>query len=252
MSPNTKITQIKTVKKPKWNEDVPRLILYADFMGFKSRVYSTEHATIKSLLENFIDAFHRRLQPLQMGGNLKFVQFSDSILVVVNGTDFKMFNLITKAAICMMQEALRIKFGIKGVLAQGVFSFDDSKDLYFGRPLVDAYELHEQIKYYGVVVHHSAENTVKNNMSESNPYSKSDIFIDKGPVAHYHLCWNLVDTKLAPKDITSLCNSWLDSIEETVSGNPRQYIDKTRAIITKDSKDNKTKKQDSQDEKEKI
>jgi len=234
---NSKVNKQRSSTKPKWNEDIPRLILYADFMGFKNRVFSTNHEELKSLLVAFNESWHKKLQPLQISGDLKFVQFSDSILVVANGTNAKMFNLITKAAVCMMHEALRINFGIKGVLAQGVFSFDENKGLYFGRPLVDAYLLHEEIKYYGIVVHHSAENTVKTNNSESNPYSKKDIYIDKGKVAHYHLCWNLVDTLLAAKDITPLCNSWLDAIEETVSGTPRQYIDRTREVIKGDQEE---------------
>lgn len=233
METNSQI-QKQRVVKPRWNDDIPRLILYADFMGFKNRVFSSSHEELKCLLVKFNDAWHKKLQPLQMSGDLKFVQFSDSILVVANGTNFKMFNLITKAAISMMHEALKINFGIKGILAQGTFSFDEKSGLYFGRPLVDAYLLHEEIKYYGIVVHHSAENTVKTNISNSNPYSKNDIFIEKGRVAHYHLCWNLIDLKLAPNDITPLCNSWLDAIEETVSGAPRQYIDRTREVMKND------------------
>lgn len=38
---NVKINKQKPVTKPKWSEDVPRLILYADFMGFKNRVYQS-------------------------------------------------------------------------------------------------------------------------------------------------------------------------------------------------------------------
>ena len=220
--------------KPTWNDEVPRLILYADFMGFKNRVYSSSHNDLKQNLEKFNDAWHKRLEPLQLGGDLKFVQFSDSILVGVNGTSKKMFNLISKAAISMMHESLQIKFGIKGVIAQGIFSFDEKKGLYFGIPLIDAYILHEEIKFYGIVVHHTAENTVKNNLSRNNPYAKNNIYIEKGKVSHYHLCWNLVDTKLAPNDITPTCNSWLDAIEETVSGAPRQYIDRTREIMKND------------------
>lgn len=234
MANNIKVKKQRLIEKPDWNEDVPRLILYADFMGFKNRVFSTNHGKLKDLLVKFNESWHRKLQPLQSGGDLKFVQFSDSILVVANGTNSKMFNLITKAAVCMMHEALKINFGIKGVIAQGTFSFDESSGLYFGRPLVDAYLLHEEIKYYGIVVHHSAENTVKINLSDSNPYSKKDIFIEKGKVSHYHLCWNLVDTLLAPNDITDTCNSWLDAIEETVSGTPRQYIDRTRDVMKND------------------
>lgn len=256
MEQNSTISQIRPKAKTKWSEDIPRLILYADFMGFKNRVFSSNHDELKQLLVSFNDAWHKKLQPLQISGQLKFVQFSDSILVAVNGTNAKMFNLITKAAVCLMHEALRINFGIKGVIAQGTFAFDENKGLYFGRPLVDAYLLHEEIKYYGIVVHHSAENTVKNNLSDSNPYSKSDIYIEKGKVNHYHLCWNLVDKTLAPKDITPICNSWLDSIQETVSGTPRQYIDRTREILQKDSKDYKDSKKrpapDTQDVQEQV
>ena len=89
-----KLNKQKPVAKPKWSDDVPRMILYADFMGFKNRVFSTNHGELKTLLEAFNESWHKKLQPLQIGGNLKFVQFSDSILVVVNGTNEKMFNLI--------------------------------------------------------------------------------------------------------------------------------------------------------------
>lgn len=234
MAKKENIRKQKLVEKPEWNDDVSRLILYADFMGFKNRVFSSNHKDLKDLLIKFNESWHRKLQPLMSGGDLKFVQFSDSILVVANGTTSKMFNLISKAAVCMMHEALKINFGIKGVIAQGVFSFDEENDIYFGRPLVDAFLLHEDVKYYGVVVHHSAENIVKVNLSDSNPYSKKDIFIEKGKVTHYHLCWNLVDTALASNDITDTCNSWLDAIEETVSGAPRQYIDRTRYVMQND------------------
>lgn len=96
-----------------------------------------------------------------MGGHLKSVQFSDSTLIVVNGTNEKMFNLISKAAICLMQSAISLGFPIKGVLAQGKFTYDTKNEIYFGLPLVEAYQLHEEIYYYGIVVHHSAEQTVK-------------------------------------------------------------------------------------------
>ena len=103
---NKGIDAVNTKRKLEWNEDAPRLILYADFMGFKSRIFSSSHNELKALLERFNEAWHNRLQPLQLGGNLKFVQFSDSILVVVNGTNEKMFNLISKAAVCMAGDLL--------------------------------------------------------------------------------------------------------------------------------------------------
>ena len=76
-------------------------------MGFKNRVYSMEHARLKKMVEAFNFSWRNRLRSLHAGEDLKFVQFSDSILMVANGSDNAMFNLLTKAAICMMHEALR-------------------------------------------------------------------------------------------------------------------------------------------------
>lgn len=244
---------IKDIDNTKWKDNVQRLVLYADFMGFKSRVYGSEHSQLKELLDRFNTSWHNKLKSLQNTGNLEFIQFSDSILVVTNEANPEMFELITKAAVSLVHEALKIQFGIKGVIAQGIFSFDKENGIYFGKPLVDAYLLHEEIKYYGIVVHHSAENILKNSLdinrnveSEDDekenetkklllPYTKTDIFIEKGKVSHYHLAWNMVDFDLtSEKNITDECNSLLDAIEETVSGNPRQYIDRTRKVMDND------------------
>lgn len=50
----------------------------------------------------------------------------------------------------------------KRSLAKGKFTFDEENDLYFGRPLVDAYLLHDELYYYGIVAHHSIESLIKN------------------------------------------------------------------------------------------
>ena len=53
-------------KQPDWNIDAERLILYADFMGFKNRVYSNSHEAIKKELEAFNSKFTKKIKPLQM------------------------------------------------------------------------------------------------------------------------------------------------------------------------------------------
>ena len=101
------IENVNRREKLACDDDVERLVLYADFMGFKNRVYSMEHARLKKMVEAFNFSWRNRLRSLHAGEDLKFVQFSDSILMVANGSDNAMFNLLTKAAICMMHEALR-------------------------------------------------------------------------------------------------------------------------------------------------
>ena len=216
-----------------WTKDVERLVLYADIMGFKSRVATTKHEDLKQMLLEFRKEWDNRISPFTQNGKLlKFVQFSDSMLIIANGIDGQMFNLITKAGISLMNVALKNHFPIKGVIAKGLFTYDAERQLYFGQPLVDAAVLHDSLKFYGIAVHHTAESIVKKHMTDDNPFSNTPIYIDKGKVCHYHICYNLVDNNTyKSKDITDKIDKWLDAIAETVSGEPRIYIDRTREII---------------------
>ena len=162
-----------------WNANSERLILFADIMGFKARVINTNHAKLIKDMEAFHDTLERKSSPLLISDKLRYAQFSDSILVVANGTDESMFNLISKAAARLMHVALSEGIALKGVIAQGKFTYNEAKELYIGKPLVDAYLLHDEIKFYGIVVHHSAEKTVKLYASENrNPYTNLPVTLD--------------------------------------------------------------------------
>lgn len=236
---NRKIRKVKKGKQEyvDWDQDAERLILYADVMGFKSRVMTKSHDKLKQEFLDFRKTWDARISPLQLNDFLKFVQFSDSMLIVVQGVDEKMFNLLTKAAVTLMQIAMEKKFPLKGAIAQGKFGFYENKQLYFGQPLCDAAVLHDQLKYYGIAVHHSAEKTVRSYANDLLPYSKTPIYIEKGTVCHYHLCWNLLDKKYQSGDVTATCEKWLQTIEESVSGEPRMYVDRTIKVLRNDSAD---------------
>ena len=233
-----KLNDSPKIKYAPWTEDVERLVLYADIMGFKNRVATTEHKELKQMLIDFRKEWDTKISPFTQNGKLlKFVQFSDSMLIVANGIDSKMFNLISKAGVTLMYVAFNNKFPIKGVIAKGIFTYDAEKQLYFGQPLVDAAVLHDTLKYYGIAVHHTAESIIKKHISNENPYSNNPIYIDRGKVCHYHLCYNLVDKMYKSKDMTDMFCGWLDDISETVSGEPRIYVDKTREILIADKKE---------------
>lgn len=226
----------KKTTEVNWDEDTERLILYMDIMGFSNRETKNTHEKLKADLLSFTQTWKKRIKPLELGNHLKNVQFSDTILIVVDGIDKQMFNLISKAAVCLMQVAIKLGFPIKGVIAQGQFSYDEQNELYFGLPLVEAYQLHDEIYYYGIVVHHSAEATIKKYTDRTNPYTKTPILLKKGQTSHYHLSWHLVSDKLDPGNIECEVKKWLGVIEEQVSGAPRIYVDNTIKVIESDSK----------------
>lgn len=232
----SKIINKKSQYTP-WTIEGERLLLYADVMGFKNRVATRNHEQLKKEILDFRSSWDNRTSSLRLGNYLKFVQFSDSMLLVVQGVDSKMFNILTQASICLMQIAIEKGFPIKGVIAQGCFSFYEKDQLYFGQPLVDASLLHDQLKFYGIAVHNSAEKTVKANMDILHPFTKTPINIATGQVCHYHLSWNTLNGQYQYEDITDKCNKWLDTIEESVSGDPRIYVDRTRKILENDAKE---------------
>lgn len=236
---------IKNKKEPytPWTIEGERLLLYADVMGFKDRVATRDHRKLKEEISDFRAAWDTKTACLKLGNYLKFVQFSDSMLLVVQGVDSRMFNLLTQASVCLMQTALERGFPIKGAIAQGCFSFYEKDQLYFGQPLIDASLLHDQLKFYGIAVHNSAEKTIKANMDILHPFTKTPINIAAGIVCHYHLSWNTLNGQYQYEDITDKCNKWLDTIEESVSGEPRIYVDRTRKILENDAREISKQKQ---------
>ena len=217
-----------------WSQDADRLLLYADIMGFKNRIYTSSHAEIKKQFIDFRDKLIKGLSQFTKTDNVRVVQFSDSILIVTKGTDARMFNLITKAAARLMHVAIEKGFAIKGVLSKGVFMMDQDRQIYFGKPLVDAALLYDELKFYGIAIHHSAEKIVRSFMSVDRPYSNTKVTLKTGRVCHYHLCWHHLNKSLASEDITEMAIEWLKRIAATVSGEPRIYIDNTIDMIKQD------------------
>ena len=241
-------SNIDIVQNDMKDKDKEMYILYADIMGFKDRVMRTDHPVLEKDFEYLITGLADWFVPNKKAQTFKVSFFSDSILVVDVDTE-KGFNRISKAAAGLMQVSLKHKFPLKGVLSKGNFTYKEDKQLFFGRALVDAYLLQEQIHYYGIVAHHSIEEDIKKyangwkekdngNRKGINPYILSPIPLKSGNITHYHLAYNLISSKRETgKEIDQTHRniiSWLEQISGTVSGNPRIYVDKTLQVLRED------------------
>lgn len=222
-------------------------VLYADIMGFKERVMRTKHQELEEELEGLKNKFDKWIKPfLDNVKTFKVSMFSDSILIVDENTK-EGFNRISKAGLGLMYVALTASFPLKGAIAKGLFSYKEDKQLFFGRALIDAYLLQEQIHYYGIVAHNSIEKDieeyakgwlVKNKKKGDNPYILSSIPFKSGNISHYHIAYNLMsNTREIGNDVitthSSIISS-LDKIRHTVSGAPRIYVDKTLQVLKED------------------
>lgn len=213
-----------------------RFVLYLDIMGFKERVNKVEIDNLKEQLLLF-KTKNNKLKPLLEGGKTKetlinMAQFSDSIVLVTRNSTADDLNRISKAAAILMQTGLQTGFALRGAIAKGKMVFDNENQLFFGKALVDAYLLEEELCYYGVVFHESMEDCVINAQNK-NQMAIEDVTVPfkKGKSKHYHIAWHKLKTNLQPGDISSNALIWLQEIRKTVSGNPRVYLDNTIEII---------------------
>lgn len=179
-----------------WNENSDHIVLFMDIMGFKDRVMRMGH---KELLEKMIEFKEKndRLKPLLKDKNgelLRMVQFSDSIIIASLDDSKSALNKIVKAGVVLMQNALETGFALKGAIAKDPLTFDSGSGIYFGRSIIDAYLLEEELKFYGVVFHHSVEELIqqykdippiRGKREQKIPVSEYQIHLKSGRSTHY-------------------------------------------------------------------
>ncbi|MBM3157368.1 MAG: hypothetical protein FJ004_08815 [Chloroflexi bacterium] len=118
---------------------------------------------------------------------------------------------------------------MKGAIAYGEQTADFDTSLHFGRPLVDAYKLQNELLLYTVVLHHTMEQYLieKAIMQklEGNDIFKYPTPLKEGKITHYVVDWSpFVD---ANDDLKSA----LSQLYGSVSGSPRRYVDNTIEFV---------------------
>ena len=205
-----------------------RFVAFLDIMGFKERVARTKHEELLSQLTKFnrdITSFIGKYQ----NSEIQLAQFSDSIVLFSNDDTSQSLTTIAEVTCGIMQAAIKQKIPIKGAIAQGEITCDIPKQLFFGQALIDAYLLEENIHYYGILVHHSAEISVIK--LENKFFQDIKAPLKSGKIFHYELSWYINDpTKDRKKQLDEIVAA-LKNIRQTVSDAPRKYIDNTLDII---------------------
>ncbi|MBD3397127.1 MAG: hypothetical protein GF418_16015 [Chitinivibrionales bacterium] len=221
-----------------------RFIAYFDILGFKERIWRTEHHELvqtmrwlrKDLLEvtrRTVEVHRKTLKPTNPE-RVHFVQFSDSILFVTDNDSRDAASILMHKCTRFVALCAAKHLPVKGVLAHGLFTADFGASLYLGQPLIDAYLLEEQVKLYGAILHHSAEKK----MSEEGLIPDHMCCVQYATplqgktVTHYNLNWAWAAAVLLGLNLEELRNS----LYHQVSGQARIYVDNTFAFVDKVAK----------------
>ena len=201
------------------NQIQKRFVVFLDIMGFKDRVARSSAETLYSELTDFnrditniinstkkvqLDDLNQQsgvsdiaLDTKEEGAHdILLAQFSDSIVLFSSDNTRESLVAISNVAKRIMQSAMdREKpIPLKGALAEGNITCDMPKQLFFGQALIDAYLLEENVQYYGVAVHHSAEKSV---MDYGGALFKDTLIpLKSGKINHYELVWYNENTNI--------------------------------------------------------
>ena len=220
-------SSIKLSKQPNFTRD--RFVAFLDIMGFKDRVARNNHEVILNELEVFQSNISQYVSYHQ-DANVQLALFSDSILIYSQNDTPESLHALADITNHIMMYAIQQErpIPLKGAIAAGRMTCNQTKQLYFGQALIDAYLLEENVKYYGVLVHHSAEKYLK--MSEFPEFRDVSAPLKGGEISHYELKWydTIINSdERNPKTV----DECLQNLRLTVSDEPRKYIDNTRKVM---------------------
>lgn len=205
------------------SETSEKFVVFLDIMGFKDRVMRTKHEKLKEELKQLSNSIVEVLESKNEG--ITCIQFSDSIILfTVNNSDSQLESLVSVSCL-IMQRAIELGFAMKGAMAKGEITCDKAKNVYFGQAQIDAYLLEENVWYYGIVVHHSAQSDVEK--INKNYISTLELPMKTGRIKHCELSWYAYSSSDKANDIKER----ISNIRYTVSDAPRRYIDNTEAVM---------------------
>jgi len=157
-------TKINTSKDGEWAITAKRFVGYLDIMGFKDMVAKSTHDEIYDMMKR-IEKQKTFNEDIKWGKTdsklVKTTTYSDSIMVYSKDNSRDSLHSILCTMSAVSDDLFLEGIPHKGALAFGMMTLDTEKNIFFGQPLIDAYLLQDELFYYGIIVHASAEQAIE-------------------------------------------------------------------------------------------
>lgn len=222
----------------KWEITTNRFVAFFDIMGFKDFVERNSHEAVVNRLYKLNEIIDQ-IKDMHMIGSLKDVNsaydedvnlneskvviFSDSVMIFSKDDSLESCNKILIDSSYLLYYAIQSQIPLKGVLSFGEVTLDFDNSLFFGRPVIDAYLLHDQLQMYAAIMDHHFEGKMSQldllKEFKEDVATEYKVSLKRGRIKHRVVHPPKDNVEAHIKDINSLYN--------TVSGPPRMYIDNT-------------------------
>ncbi|MBL0109720.1 MAG: hypothetical protein IPP42_02180 [Saprospiraceae bacterium] len=235
---------MKTQQHDKWPITTRRYVGYIDIMGFKDMVARSTHEEIYEMMKR-MDNKIKRSASIDWGQyNSKLITtttYSDSIIIyqkiAVTHQLIRSFVPFHHLRKIYLEECIPHK----GVFAFGEMTLDEENSIFFGQPLIDAYLMQDELAFYGIVGHASAEKEFSTHAMDDYPFIEKYLCPFKnGKSMHLTIfpmsLYPYKDQSENRKNAVTKIYKSINSLRFKTSGHLRKYIDNTEEYLETISK----------------
>lgn len=150
-------------KSDKWKITTDRFVCFLDIMGFKNLVAMSSHNEIYTMMKKIETSKKRYANLVWSGtnpGSVRTTTYSDSIMLYSKDETLESLKSVVYTAAALSYDLFIEGIPHKGSLAFGKMTLDTKRSIFFGTPLINAFLLQEELHYYGIVIHGSAEEKI--------------------------------------------------------------------------------------------
>lgn len=133
-------------------ETKKRFVAMLDIMGSSKIVEKDPDALGRIMCE-----CKKLIQDYRSSSNVYISLFSDSIMVLTKDDEASSFEDLVYATAVLERMFIQNTFAINGAISYGDITVEEDTDfIFYGKPVIDAHKIQEELLFYGIVIDESA------------------------------------------------------------------------------------------------
>jgi hypothetical protein len=217
----------KTASLKNWQISSKRFVGFIDIMGFKDLVARSDHNQVYQKLKKVFSSFKEESvdEPFHGKNPNKIFIFSDSIILFSKDESNNQMKELFRNMRVLMERLLVDTIPFRGGIAFGEITVDEQSSIFFGQPLIDAFQLSEELLFYGIALHHSAEMMIISDSLHKKRFLFYNSKMKNG--SGWHNLVSPFSRFFKKNDIKDI----IQAFRLLTSGHLRKYIDNTEDFL---------------------
>lgn len=212
-----------------WQPTTSRYVVYIDIMGFKDLVTRNQHHKIYEMMKSITESMDVTQQVFgktsKNSNNLLMMTYSDSIIIYSEDGSIESQKNIIDGTANLLDFIIEDEIPFRGAIAFGNMTLDIENSIFFGQPLIDAYLLSEELAFYGIAVHATAE--YKKGFSSNSSICTYPCIFKNGVANHLTIAPMSFAIEDSPEIALKNLSYSVTKLGINSSGSIRKYIDNT-------------------------